>query len=124
MLLNPAGNVFNTLYSLDVNQLLYLANEIAKELSKKTNSKAQYLNGGELKLPHWEKPKYLSGAQSGALKIIWGADSEPPPVVTWAMVNKRLLSGYRSFDELFYNSDNRADILEQVSYGKYRLRRL
>ena len=121
MQLNTAAPSRNTIQSLDIKTLLLLSNDIANEISKK---KTQYLEGGVLKLPHWDNPRYLSQTQSTALKMIGGTSTEPPPVVTWAMVNKRLCCGYRSFDELFYNSDNRSDILEQVSYGKYRLRRL
>lgn len=90
-----------------------------------SDERTQYLDGDDLKLPHFETAFRLSPARARIVKASWGTDGYPPPVVTWAETKIAAHSSYQSFDDAFRDGKlEREDVFELVEHGKYRLRRI
>ncbi len=93
--------------------------------SSASDERTQYLDGDDLKLPHFETAFRLSPARARSVKASWGTDGYPPPVVTWAETKIAAHSSYQSFDDAFRDGKlEREDVFELVEHGKYRLRRI
>jgi len=93
--------------------------------SSASDERTQYLDGDDLKLPHFETAFRLSPARARIVKASWGTDGYPPPVVTWAETKIAAHSSYQSFDDAFRDGKlEREDVFELVEHGKYRLRRI
>lgn len=89
-----------------------------------SEDRLQYLDGDNLKLPHFESAYRLSPARARIVKASWGTDGYPPPVVTWAEIKVSAHSSYQSFDDAFRDGKlRREDVFELIEHGKYRLRR-
>lgn len=85
----------------------------------------QFLQGNRLKLPHFPTSVELSDERAKIIRILWGVDGYPPPVMSWTQVNTQAATGYQSFDDAFdqHCPCPRREVIERVGYGKYRLRR-
>lgn len=89
-----------------------------------SEERTQYLDGDDLKLPHFESASRLSPARARIVKASWGTDGYPPPVVTWAEIKVNAHSSYQSFDDAFRDGKlKREDVFDLIEHGKYRLRR-
>lgn len=89
-----------------------------------SDERTQYLNGNDLKLPHFEKAIRLSPARARIVKASWGTDGYPSPIVTWAEIKIPAHSSYQSFDDAFRDGKlKREDVFDLIDHGKYRLRR-
>jgi hypothetical protein len=89
-----------------------------------SEERTQYLDGDDLKLPHFESASRLSPARARIVKASWGTDGYPPPVVTWAEIKGNAHSSYQSFDDAFRDGKlKREDVFDLIEHGKYRLRR-
>lgn len=89
-----------------------------------SDERTQYLDGNDLKLPHFEKAIRLSHARARIVKASWGTDGYPSPIVTWAEIKIPAHSSYQSFDDAFRDGKlKREDVFDLVDHGKYRLRR-
>ncbi len=89
-----------------------------------SEERTQYLDGDDLKLPHFESASRLSPARARIVKASWGTDGYPPPVVTWAEIKVNAHSSYQSFDDAFRDGKlKREEVFDLVEHGKYRLRR-
>jgi hypothetical protein len=86
--------------------------------------RTQYLDGDDLKLPHFESASRLSPVRARIVRASWGTDGHPPPVVTWAEIKIKANSSYQSFDDAFRDGKlKREEVFDLVERGKYRLRR-
>jgi hypothetical protein len=89
-----------------------------------SEERTQYLDGDDLKLPHFESASRLSAARARIVRASWGTDGHPPPVVTWAEIKIKANSSYQSFDNAFRDGKlKREEVFDLVERGKYRLRR-
>lgn len=89
-----------------------------------SEERPQYLDGDDLKLPHFESASRLSPARARIVRASWGKDGYPPPVVTWAEIKVNAHSSYQSFDDAFRDGKlKREDVFDLIEHGKYRLRR-
>lgn len=89
-----------------------------------SDERTQYLDGNDLKLPHFEKAIRLSPARARIVKASWGTDGYPSPIVTWAEIKIPAHSSYQSFDDAFRDGKlKREDVFDLIDHGKYRLRR-
>jgi len=89
-----------------------------------SDGRTQYLDGNDLKLPHFEKAIRLSPARARIVKASWGTDGYPSPIVTWAEIKIPAHSSYQSFDDAFRDGKlKREDVFDLIDHGKYRLRR-
>jgi hypothetical protein len=90
-----------------------------------SDERTQYLDGNDLKLPHFEKAIRLSPARARIVKASWGTDGYPSPIVTWAEIKIAAHSSYQSFDDAFKDCKDieREDVFDLIDHGKYRLRR-
>ena len=83
----------------------------------------QFLQGNRLKLPHFIESRKLSDAQVKIIKAMWGQEGKAPPIMCWVEANRIANTGYQGPDDLFGDSAHRADVIEKLSHGKYRIRR-
>lgn len=89
-----------------------------------SEKRTQYLDGDDLKLPHFESASRLSPARARIVRASWGMDGYPPPVVTWAEIKVKARTSYQSFDDAFRDGKlKREDVFDLIEHGKYRLRR-
>lgn len=89
-----------------------------------SDQRTQYLDGQDLLLPHFETAVRLSPARARIVKVSWGTDGYPPPIVTWAEIKIAAHSSYQSFDDAFRDGKlRREDVFDLIEHGKYRLRR-
>lgn len=89
-----------------------------------SDERTQYLDGNDLKLPHFEKAIRLSPARARIVRASWGMDGYPSPIVTWAEIKILAHSSYQSFDDAFRDGKlKREDVFDLIDHGKYRLRR-
>lgn len=83
----------------------------------------EFLDGQQLKLPHFSEVMTLSPALANIVRLAWGTQGRRAPVVSWVEINKNARNGYVSFDDAFGSKEAREQVFALVSRGKYRLRR-
>jgi len=83
----------------------------------------QYLQGNRLKLLHFAESRELTDAQARIIKVMWGQDGKPSPLMSWAEINRLANTGYQSLDDAFTDRVQREGVIEKVCRGKYRVRR-
>jgi hypothetical protein len=83
----------------------------------------QFIQANRLKLPHFPHSRELSDERAKIIKLMWGTNGHPPPVMSWAEVNTQASTGYQSFDDAFGGKAAREGVIECIQRGKYRLRR-
>jgi hypothetical protein len=83
----------------------------------------QFIQANRLKLPHFPRSRELSEERAKIVKLMWGMNGQPAPVLSWAEVNTHATTGYQSFDDAFGGKPGREDVIECIQRGKYRLRR-